>query len=173
MIGYITTKNIYYPDLKDYKIKSFNKLHKNKGDFIFIVEKNKVLYSKSNIDDIVVGACNYGHVEVLEWYKKSKYNLIFYDYYFEFIVYYTHLKILDWIFNYKYKINYYKILNYFREKISFENYKISFENYKILKWMFRHLNNKKMITKIYKKVKNIKIFKFKHRNKYIRGYKKN
>ena len=68
MLGYIISdKNEI--SVKNYKIKSFDILHKTDLN-IFVIENNKVLYK----NDIIINASEYGHIQVLEWFKNSGYE---------------------------------------------------------------------------------------------------
>ena len=68
MLGYIISdKNEII--VKNYEIQSFDILHKTNLN-IFVVKNNKVLY----MNDIINNACVYGHIQVLEWFKKSDYE---------------------------------------------------------------------------------------------------
>jgi hypothetical protein len=70
MIGYIISdkENI---NVKEHEIKSFNILN-NTNLNIFVIENNRVLYK----NNIIVYSCIYlGHIEVLEWFKNSGYEI--------------------------------------------------------------------------------------------------
>lgn len=177
MLGYITSKNNTTPVVLCHKIKSFKKINKNLNDYVFIVGNNKILYSNINkgifMNKLLYHICSYGHIQVLEWYKKSGYE--FNDYYsdiFEEVIENDHIDVFKWFKKEKLKI----FITEWNIDIILINNKIE-----ILKWLMINYNNKKMINLMgtstiddeYNKKKTIKLIKFKKKYKYLKGYDKN
>ena len=100
MLGYIISDREEIK-VEEHEIKSFDILHKTDLN-IFVVENNKVLYK----NDIINNACCYGHIQILEWFKKSDYEFK-YD---ENAINHTskdgHIQILEWFKNSDYEFKY-------------------------------------------------------------------
>ena len=181
MLGYIISdKNEI--SVKNYKIKSFDILHKTDLN-IFVIENNRVLY-KNNIincasahghvqvlewfknsgyefkyDKTAINiASRYGHIHVLEWFKNSGYKFKYDKYAIDYTSENGHVKVLEWFKNSRYKLKYSRCVfeTYFIKLLKFYSY--NFDIKKLIKWS----NN------IF-----IKTIKFKTNNKYLKGYQKN
>ena len=141
MLGYIITDKEKI-NVKEHEIFSFDILHKTNLN-IFVVENNTILYK----NNIIYCACLKNHIQVLEWFKNSGYDLRNYQ------------ETINWIYNIGYKIKYFKCS--FKTKII-----------KILKIYSDHFNIKKII-KWSDSIIFIKTTKLKIQNKYLKGYQKN
>jgi hypothetical protein len=182
MSGYIITEDEKIKDIKKYKIESFDVLHKTNLN-IFIIRHNEVLYK----NDIITNACIYNHIQVLEWYKKSGYEIMNY----EKSIYYTsgcgNVKVLKWFKKSNYKILCYayyleiaclnhkiEILKWFK---THSDFKYSFQaiyntqKYNIFKFFLKNIHIKKIIK--FSKQSFLKNIKFKTKNNYMKGYNKN
>jgi hypothetical protein len=157
MLGYIITDKEKI-NVKEHEIFSFDILHKTNLN-IFVVENNTILYK----NNIIYCACLKNHIQVLEWFKNSGYDLRNYqetiNYASEYIITFGYVQILDWIYNIGYKIKYFKCL--FKTKVI-----------KILKIYSDRFNIKKII-KWSNSIIFIKTTKLKIQNKYLKGYQKN
>ena len=90
MLGYIISdKNEII--VKNYEIQSFDILHKTDLN-IFVIQNNKVLYKNF----IILNASNYGHIQVLEWFKNSGYEFKYSKYAINRASYYRHIQIVEW-----------------------------------------------------------------------------
>jgi hypothetical protein len=159
MLGYIISdkENI---NVEEHKIKSFNTLH-NTILNIFVIENNKVLY-KNNIINF---ASNYGHVQVLEWYKNSGYDFNYNKRPFYYASCNGHVQVLKWFKNSDFE------LKYDKDSIIWSSYS---GHYQVLNW-FKNHNVKKVIkwSKWSKSTKFLKTIKYKTKNNYVKGYNKN
>jgi ankyrin repeat protein len=150
MLGYIISSEEKI-NVKENEIQSFDILNKMNLN-IFVVENNKVLYK----NDIIFNASINGHVEILEWFKKSGYefNLDCIECGIKQASRCGHVKILEWFKNSGYEFKYtehaiclaslnghIKVLDWFKN-YGFEfkyiktaiNYSTISGNIKILKW---------------------------------------
>jgi hypothetical protein len=173
MLGYITKKNKTYPVVLCHKIKSFKKINKNLNDYVFIIDNNKILYSNNNkFYGLLYHICSYGHIQVLEWYKKSGYDFNYYSDIFDDVIDNNHIDVLKWFKKEKLKI--------FINEWSIDKILIQ-KRIEILKWLMSNYNNKKIIILMgtseiddeHNKNKTIKLVKFKKKCKYFKGYHKN
>jgi hypothetical protein len=105
MLGYIISDKQKI-NVEEYEIQSFDILHKTDLN-IFVIENNNVVY-KNNIVNIVDGSSFHGHIQVLEWFKKSGYEFK-YD---EWAIFYAsekgHVQVLEWFKNSGYEFKYNK-----------------------------------------------------------------
>ena len=181
MLGYIISdKNEI--NVENYEIQSFDILHKTNLN-IFIIENNKVLYK----NNIIKYACLYGHIQVLEWFKKSEYEFEYNTNAINDASEYGHIQVLEWFKNSGYEFKYDKwaiyyvsdkgniqLLEWFKNSgYEFKYYRMVFKTkfIKILKFYSYHFNIKKLIKWSYNIF--IKTVKFKTNNKYLKGYQKN
>ena len=153
MFGYIIS-NKDKINVKKYKIQSFDILHKTDLN-IFVIENNKVLY----VNDIINSACIRGHVQVLEWFKKSGYEFKYNEDPISWASWCGNIQILEWFKNSGYEFKY--------NKLAFNESEIN-----ILKFYSYHINTKKIVTWSNSKF-FIKTLKFKTPQKYLKGYQKN
>jgi hypothetical protein len=93
MLGYIISDKDEI-NVENYEIQSFDILHKTNLN-IFVIKNNKVLYK----NNIIHNASGYGHVQVLEWFKKSGYE-------FNYTSRNGHNKVLEWFKKSGYEFNY-------------------------------------------------------------------
>ena len=143
MLGYLTS------NLNE--IKSFDILHKTNLN-IFVIENYCILYE----NNIINNACLYGHVQVLEWFKKSGYKFEYDEKAINNACLNGHVKVLQWFKKSGFKLKY-------------TNDVIKHATQKTFKFLIKNIYVKKVI-KYYKYIKNIK---FKTHNKYLKGYNKN
>jgi hypothetical protein len=101
MLGYIISDKDEI-NVENHEIQSFDILHKTDLN-IYVVENNKVLY----INDIINNASKYGHIQVLEWFKKSGYEFKYYKWAFTWASRNGHVQVLEWFKNseYEFKID--------------------------------------------------------------------
>jgi hypothetical protein len=101
MLGYIISDKEEI-NVNEDEIKSFDILHKTDLN-IFVVENNEVLYK----NDIIFEACLNGHVQVLDWFKKSGYEFKNPDsQIIDEVCSLGYIQILEWLNNNNYKLNY-------------------------------------------------------------------
>jgi hypothetical protein len=100
MLGYIISDKQKI-NVEEHEIFSFDIL--NKTDLnIFVIENNKVLYK----NHIIEYACQYGHIQVLEWFKNSGYEFKYTD---SAIIHASrsgHIQVLEWFKNSGYEFKY-------------------------------------------------------------------
>jgi hypothetical protein len=156
MLGYIISdkKNI---NVEEHEIKSFNILN-NTNLNIFVIENNKVLYK----NNIICSASNYGHVQVLEWYKNSGYDFNYNNRPFYYASCNGHVQVLEWFKNSGFE------LKYDKDSIFWSYYSGDFQ---VLKWFKNH--NIKKVLKWSRSTKFLKTIKYKTKNNYVKGYNKN
>ena len=136
MLGYIVSPQKYIT-VKNHTIHNFDvACHKQKHDYIFIVENGVILYNNS----IVFNACKHGHVQVLNWMKKSKIKIGYAMVDISVACEYGHVEILTWFKNnltLPYNINYVRgasknkhidVLNFLISNFSLQKYTDSFVN---------------------------------------------
>jgi hypothetical protein len=136
------------------EIKSFDILHKTDLN-IYVIEDNKTLYK----NNIIIEAYQYGHIQVLEWFKNSGYEFKYDIWAFNNACQSGQVQILEWFKNSGYEFKYNE------QAINFSSLK------KVLEW-FKNRNVKKVI-KWSKPLKFLNTIKFKTKNNYIKGYNKN
>jgi hypothetical protein len=185
MLGYIISDKDEIR-VRNHKIKSFDILHKTNLN-IFVIENNKVLYK----NDIIINACKYGHIQVLEWLKNSGYEFKYDENAIMNASAKGHIQVLEWFKNSGYEFKHNKYAIYFATKNEhikvLEWFKNSGYEFKYVRWTFYkseikilkfysfHINMKKIIKWITwpKSEFFIKTIKFKTNNKYLKGYQKN
>jgi hypothetical protein len=102
MLGYIISDKEKIK-VKWHEIINFNVLCKTNLN-IFVVKNDKALYK----NDIIFNASKYGHVEILEWYKKSGYKFKYDKNYIYVASKNGHVEVLEWFKKSGYKFKYYK-----------------------------------------------------------------
>jgi hypothetical protein len=107
MLGYFTSDK-YEINVENYKIQSFNILHKTDLN-IHIVKYNRVLYSKN----IINNACKYGHEKVLEWFKNSGYEFKYDVDAINFAASNGNVNVLEWFKNSGYEFKYDEVAIYY------------------------------------------------------------
>jgi hypothetical protein len=180
MLGYIISdKNEI--NIEKYKIKRFDILHKTDLN-IFVIRNNVVLY----MNNIINNASRYGHIQVLEWFKNSGYE-VKYFYYFNYAINNAsrngHIKVLEWFKNsgyeFKYGENaidyasekgYVKVLEWFKNSGYEFKYNVCAINYasarghiEVLEW-FKNSEYKFKYNKNAFQTKVIRILKFHSNN---------
>ena len=174
MLGYIISdkKEI---NVFEHEIKSFDILHKTDLN-IFVVKNNKVLF----MNNIILNASSYGHIQVLEWFKNSGYEFKYNNGAINMASCYGQVKVLKWFKNSNYAFKYderainyatynghIQVLEWFKNsEYKFKyNKAVCLTNFiKILKF-YSHVNIKKLIkwsSNIF-----IKTIKFKTHNTYL------
>jgi hypothetical protein len=181
MLGYIVSDDEKI-NIKNHKIYSFDVLC-NKNFNIFIADDDKILY----VNNIIINAMKYKHIQVIEWYKKSglefNYNVLKnkgYQYEFYYMNPYKYycdgiIKIRFYVINKD--IEFLKSHKKLGFKILFKYYAVEnacyYENIKALNFFIFISNIKKIIKISNTKYKIISQLKFKTKNKYLKGYNKN
>jgi hypothetical protein len=183
MFGYIiSNREQINVDITKHQIQSFDILHKTYLN-ILVIENNKVLY----INNIIVNASRYGHIQVLDWFKNSGYKFKYDEYAINYASRNGHIKVLEWFKNSGYEFKYDKlainnasafgqiqVLEWFKNSgyaFKYNKHALTTNFIKILKFYSITINIKKLI----KWTSNIfiKTIKFKTHNKYLKGYQKN
>ena len=119
MLGYIISdKNEI--NVKNYEIQSFDILHKTDLN-IFVIENNNVLY----VNNIIIHASAYGHVQVLEWFKNSGYKFKYKRYAIYCAFRYREVKVLKFYSN---NINIKKLIIWRNKKIFIKTIKFKTNN---------------------------------------------
>ena len=153
MLGYIISKSGGI-NVKEHKIQSFDVLHKTDLN-IYVIKNGEVLYK----NDIIFNASCDGHVQVLEWFKRSGYKFKYNKNAINGALYFGYVQVLEWYKRSGYKLKYDRWgLHYVKKFI-------------ILNFLFESINPKKVIK--WMKHKNINILRLKTKKRYFKGYEKN
>jgi hypothetical protein len=192
MLGYIISDK-FYINFEEHEIKSFDILHKKKSNVyfenIFVIKNNKLCYR----DEIINNACYNGHIQVLEWFKKSGYKFEYDKDAINNACENGHVQVLEWFKNSGYELKYFykainkasanghiQILEWFKNSIyKFKYDKSAFDFgfrhgfktkiIKILKFYCDKINVKKLIKWTFHIF--IKTIKIQTNYKYLKGYK--
>ena len=100
MLGYIISDKVEI-NVENYEIQPFEIL-KYTDLNIFVIENNKVLY----VNDIIICACKYGHIQVLEWFKNSGYKFKYNETPINYASKNGHIQVLEWFKNSGYEFKY-------------------------------------------------------------------
>ena len=107
MLGYIISKNENI-NIIEHEIQSFDILRKTHLN-IFINKNRRVLYK----NNIVKNASIYGHVQVLEWFKRSGYEFKYDEYAINWASNNGYVQVLEWFKHSGYEFKYNKkAINY-------------------------------------------------------------
>jgi hypothetical protein len=168
MLGYIISDKDEI-NVEENEIKSFDILRGTDLN-IFVIENNKVLYK----NDIINNASAYGHVQVLEWFKKSGYKFKYDEWAINEASSNGNIQVLEWFKNSYYEFKYDKwaityasqnghiqVLEWFKNsgyKFKYNKYALDTTCFKILKFFSYKINIKKLLNG------QIKLFLLKHLN---------
>ena len=182
MLGYIISDKEEI-NVIEHEIQSFDILRKTDLN-IFVVENGKVLYKY----DIINNASENGHVQVLEWFKRSGYKFKYDNWAIIRASRYGHVQVLEWFKHsgYKFKYDNYaitwasryghvQVLEWFKHSGHEFKYNksaiINAKNIIILKFFIENITLKKVIK--WSEHAIVKTIKFKAKKRYLKGYRKN